>query len=123
MVPPIEYKETDDVRLLKEQLAEAQRFLGVLLDIADLANSVEDADKFLLASLERICLGMNRPLGLVWKLDQTTGELYCVGTADFLKGGATDFLATSRLYRFRPGVGLPGRVLNERTASWISTLI
>jgi PAS domain S-box-containing protein len=119
---PIEHNLTDESPILNRQLAEAQRFLQILLDVADLGNSTDDPIKFLEGALTLICSAMGKQLAIAWLVDREAHELQFCCVADPTKIQTAEFIETSRNMKFHPGVGLPGRALQEGKAVWVPNI-
>jgi PAS domain S-box-containing protein len=108
--------------MLGEQLGQARRFLQILLDVADLGNSIDDPVQFIEAALSSICTAMSRQLALAWLVDPEAHELQFCCVADPTKIQTAEFIEASRNMKFHPGVGLPGRALQEGKAVWVPNI-
>jgi PAS domain S-box-containing protein len=96
-----------------EQRLEIQQAVSrILADSPDL----KDAGSKI---LQVLCKRAKWTTGAIWNVEQTANELACV---EFWHGASAEaplFEADSRQRRFPPGIGLPGRVLNNGDAAWI----
>lgn len=69
--------------------------------------------------IQALCEMAGWDVGAIWNIDRRTDELFC---AEFWRSPAIsvpEFEATTRQIRFRPGIGLPGRVWSQGQAAWI----
>ena len=102
--------QTEDIRLLEE--------------VAVAANSADPIEDVLQYVLDQICAYMKWPVGHVLLLEESTGELVS-GRLWHMERPAIfeEFRKVSEAYRFRPGVGLPGRVLAGGKPAWITNVV
>ncbi|GEM_PF-2320416 len=69
--------------------------------------------------LEAICTEDGWDAGVLWLLDEPVNELHCVEIWHAADLHAREFRAVTAATRFRRGIGLPGRVLNDGAPVWI----
>ncbi|HEY1267922.1 MAG TPA: PAS domain S-box protein [Candidatus Binatia bacterium] len=69
--------------------------------------------------LEAICTEDGWDSGALWLLDEVVNELRCIEIWHTAGLHAPAFRAVTAGSRFRPAVGLPGRVLNDGAPIWI----
>jgi diguanylate cyclase (GGDEF)-like protein len=110
--------ETITERVTRE-LYDKQQGLVLLETVAKTANEATGIEDAMATSLEAIRVHASWRLGHLWLLDQA-GEMVStdVWAGDLERDAA--FRAVSQGLTFGPGVGLPGRVLVERTPVWMS---
>ena len=100
-------------RMRAEQRVEIQEAVSrILAESPDLA---EAGPKILRVLCERA----HWSAGAIWRVDRTADELACVEFWQLASAPAPLFEAESRKRKFPSGVGLPGRVLSAREATWI----
>jgi hypothetical protein len=84
------------------------------------ADSIEQASVLL---LEAICEADHWEVGALWSVDQAAGELRCMNTWHASRAGVTEFVKATRSIRFKPGVGLPGRVWQSGNPAWLVDVV
>lgn len=72
--------------------------------------------------LRAVCTELDWPVGQMWLLDRDNGELRFSDRCMNVSLAARDFEDISTSITFKPGVGLPGRVLASREPVWIPDL-
>ena len=80
------------------------------------AGTVEEATPKILQAL---CESLGWDLAALWRIDREMGELRCDQMWCNQAVEATQFEAATRASRFRPLVGLPGRVWASRAPAYI----
>ncbi len=123
--------------VIRDARGEAVRMVGVCLDETDrrldeirhetenaatraLSEATSVADAFQ-GVLSAVCKTLEWPVGQLWLVDGTTGQLQL---ADHCETDAMDstFAEASKSRTFTTGVGLPGRVLEDGQPHWIEDL-
>ena len=110
--------ETLRKRLDREQKArlDKEEELELLVAAAE-AKSVEDAMQ---TAIDRICASIGWPVGHLYSLDETTGELVSSSVWHLEKGELFEaFRQVSDRLHFGPGRGFVGRILASGKPSWI----
>jgi GAF domain-containing protein len=69
--------------------------------------------------LQALCEGLGWDVGIMWKADELANVLRFVASWRDPSVGSTELERLSAGSTFSPGVGLPGRILSGREASWI----
>ncbi|MFN2628902.1 MAG: putative bifunctional diguanylate cyclase/phosphodiesterase [Gaiellaceae bacterium] len=110
--------ETISERVTRE-LYDKQQGLVLLETVAKAANEATGVEDAIAISLETIRRHRSWRLGHLWLLGETGDMVSTDVWAGDLERHAV-FHAASRGLTFGPGEGLPGRVLAERTAVWMS---
>jgi PAS domain S-box-containing protein len=102
--------QTADIRLLEE--------------VAVAANSADPIERILQRVLDQICAYMAWPVGHVLLLEESTGDLLSARLWHMERPAVfEEFRKVSEAYRFRPGEGLPGRVLASGKPAWITNVV
>ena len=70
--------------------------------------------------LQAVCESADWQIGAVWAIDRNVDLLRCVDVWHRPTANVEEFEALTREMLFAPGVGLPGRVWQNRTPAWIS---
>jgi len=105
-------------RVTRELYDKQQRLVLVAI-VAKAANEASGIEDAIATCLEAVRAHMSWRLGHLWLLDEADEMVSTdVWAGDPVRDAA--FRAASRGLRFGPGIGLPGRVLAERTAVWMS---
>jgi len=107
-----------------EALQTQAEVVRLLEEIAVAANSADTIERTLQFALDRVCEYMSWPVGHVYLLEESTGEL--VSARLWHMERPTVFEALRRIsenHRFRPGIGLPGRVLESGKPAWIRNVV
>ncbi|MBL0936385.1 MAG: EAL domain-containing protein [Rhizobiaceae bacterium] len=104
-------------------LYERQRQLELLETIATKANTGRSVEETFTFALDAICRHTGWPFGNVYRLDDASGELrptpmWHAGDQERLSA----FIERTQRTIFRTGEGLPGRVLQKGTATWIDNV-
>jgi len=110
--------ETITERVTRELYDREQRIV-LLETVTKAANEATEVEGPITTSLQAISAHTSWRTGHLWLVDEA-GDM--VSTEVWAGDAERDvaFRTASRGVRFGPGVGLPGRVLVERTAVWIS---
>lgn len=109
------------VEQLRERLAESDHLLQLLMNVMDLAATIENPSSFINQCLELICKDSNSIVGIAWVLDRSTNRL--VYRADVQLGeGILEFVEVSRQQELPPGAGLPGKIFQTGRFHTISGL-
>src|SRR6185295_16887945 len=107
-------------KLALEALRNRTQTIKLLQEIAVEANASESIEGTLQFALDRICGYTSWPVGHVSVLDEATGELVSLKLWHLDRPELFgEFRRVSEEYRFRAGIGLPGRVLAEGRPAWI----
>jgi PAS domain S-box-containing protein len=80
------------------------------------AESLEEAAPTILSA---VCENLGWEVGALWRVDQEAGALRCIDLWHAPSVAVTEFERVSRETRFRPGIGLPGRVWSAGRPAWI----
>lgn len=99
-------------------------YIGLLKDIAVAANEAATPQNALETTLRSVCHVTGWPVGHVL-LCTAAGELESIGlwhvtSQEHLGDGFDEFRTASETRRFKPGDGLPGRVLASGCPAWIT---
>lgn len=116
-------EDVTERRLAEAALARQTAFVGLLRSTATEANAAPGADEALRSCLGRICRHMGWPLGHAYLTTAGTSgpELATAGLWHFDDVVRfRPFCDATRRTRLPAGVGLPGRVLAEGRARWLS---
>ena len=70
--------------------------------------------------LQAVCESADWQVGAVWTIDRNIDLLRCVDTWHLPNVNVEEFETLTREMLFAPGVGLPGRVWQNRSPAWIS---
>ena len=107
--------------LATRQLYDKQQGLILVETVAKAANEATGIETAIVIGLEAICAHSSWRLGHLWLYDVEADEM--VSTEAWAGDRERDagFRKASTGLRFGRGTGLPGRVLNERTALWLSS--
>jgi PAS domain S-box-containing protein len=73
--------------------------------------------------LQAICESLGWEHGAVWGIDHAKNELHCIEMWHTPRRKFVEFEKISRLIRFPPGVGLPGRVWATGQPAWIEDVV
>lgn len=73
--------------------------------------------------LQAVCESLGWEYGSLWTVDRGSNVLRCSQVWQALSAQAGEFESASRELAFAPGVGLPGRVWNDRQAVWIADVV
>src|SRR5258708_3849611 len=73
--------------------------------------------------LKAIGEGFGWDLGAVWLVDKHTTQLHCVDCWHAPSVNVPKFEALTRQTRFKPGIGLPGRVLLNGKTVWLADVV
>jgi PAS domain S-box-containing protein len=107
-----------------EALTDQAEVVRLLEEIAVAANSGDTIERTMQFALDRVCRYMSWPVGHVYLLEESTGELLSAGLWHMEQPAVfEEFRRVSENYRFQPGVGLPGRVLAEQKPAWIRNVV
>jgi ammonium transporter len=109
---------------LRKEAEEALRgqteAVKLLEEVAVAANSAETVERAVQFALDRVCAFTSWPVGHAYILDALSGELVSSRLWRLERPGAfEEFRRVSESHRFKPGIGLPGRVLESGRPSWI----
>jgi len=101
-------------------LYESQRWLELLQRITDGANKARDVRSSLEMTVQEVCVHMGWDFGNAFLTCEETGQAvgcdcWFAAHPDMLFA----FVEASRIARFSPGSGLPGRVLRDAQPHWI----
>jgi len=70
--------------------------------------------------IEAVCGALGWKCGSIWEVNRARNALRCVGTWAVDDPGLAEFLAATRASSFPSGIGLPGRVWENREPVWIA---
>jgi PAS domain S-box-containing protein len=102
--------QTADIRLLEE--------------VAVAANSADSIERILQHVLDQVCAYMAWPVGHVLLFEESSGELVSGRLWRMERPSVfEEFRKISEGCRFRPGEGLPGRVLAGGKPAWITNVV
>ena len=105
-------------------LLDQTEVIGLLEGVAVAANSANPIDQVLQDALDRVCAYMKWPVGHVYLLEEATDELVSARLWHMERPAAfEEFRRISEEYRFRSGIGLPGRVLADGKPAWITNVV
>jgi signal transduction histidine kinase len=110
-------QDVSGLGILREEKARVQ----LLQDVAVAANQASGIDEAIRNCLDRVCAFTGWPIGHAYRLaDDGTGELEPMGCWHLDDPDRYEtFRRISDQTRFKPGVGLPGRVFATGAPSWI----
>jgi GAF domain-containing protein len=105
-------------------LLDQSELIRLLEEVAVAANSANTIEHVLQYTLDRVCSYMDWPVGHVLLHEEATGELVS-GRLWHMDRPAVfeEFRRVTEGYRFRSGVGLPGRVLAGGKPAWITNVV
>jgi PAS domain S-box-containing protein len=69
--------------------------------------------------IEAICNALGWQCGAIWEVDRTQKRMHCAGTWHAPGLPFAEFTGATARTTFEPGVGLPGRVWQNRAPAWI----
>jgi PAS domain S-box-containing protein len=105
-------------------LLDQSELIRLLEEVAVAANSANSIEHVLQYTLDRVCSYMEWPLGHVLLLEEATGELVSARLWHMDRPAVfEEFRRVTEGYRFRTGVGLPGRVLALGKPAWITNVV
>jgi len=97
----------------------AERQLAVQYTVARVLAETTAFDEAAPKILEAICECLDWPVGAVWTVDEPAEVLRCLELWHAPSVNVPEFEALSRSRTFSPGIGLPGRVWENRAPAWI----
>jgi PAS domain S-box-containing protein len=107
-----------------EALQTQAEVVRLLEEVAVAANSAEPIEQTMQFALDRVCRYMSWPVGHVLLLEESTGELVSAKLWHMERPAMfEEFKRVSENYRFRAGIGLPGRVLAGGKPAWIRNVV
>jgi PAS domain S-box-containing protein len=107
-----------------EALQAQSEVIRLLEEIAVAANSGDTIERTMQFALDRVCKYMSWPVGHVYVLEESTGELVSARLWHMERPTVfEEFRRVSESYRFRAGIGLPGRVLADLKPAWIRNVV
>ena len=107
-----------------EALQTQAEVVRLLEEIAVAANSADTIERTLQFALDRICGYMSWPVGHLYLLEESTGELVSARLWHMERPAVfEEFRRVSENHRFRSGIGLPGRVLESGKPAWIRNVV
>jgi PAS domain S-box-containing protein len=107
-----------------EALKTQAEVVRLLEEIAVAANSAAAIEQTLQFALDRVCGYMSWPVGHVLVLEESTAELVSARLWHMERPAVfEEFKRVSESYRFRSGIGLPGRVLEGGKPAWIRNVV
>lgn len=116
-------KESEKMKKAYELLQQETNYTKLLKDITILSNSSDPVEDALKQSMQKICKFKDWPVAHVYikHADEEmlkSSKLWVLDDWDQFEKFKKETEATD----FRPGVGLPGRVLNNAKVSWIKDI-
>jgi PAS domain S-box-containing protein len=120
-----EAQEREGLRQEVARLRQVEAENRLLLRLAQAISSAPDFDTGLAIALEELCRHASFVVGEVWRPDSAQAALEISPVfynGDTNKARFQTFLASSGEQRFKPGIGLPGRVWQSQEAMWIGDL-
>jgi|CXWL01.1.fsa_nt_gi PAS domain S-box-containing protein len=96
-----------------EKLHATEQAIGRILLVAQ---TLEEASR---QFLESACTILGWSVGVLWKVDSSGSMLRCVDLWSSRPEDVSQFVTISKQLTFVPGVGLPGRVWNNRSSTWV----
>ncbi len=107
-----------------EALQAQAEVVRLLEEIAVAANSAATIENTLQFALDRVCRYMSWPVGHVLLLEESTAELVSARLWHMERPAIfEEFKRVSETYRFKSGIGLPGRVLEGGKPTWIRNVV
>ncbi len=103
--------------------ARAERRLAAQYAVSCVLAESATLDEAAPGILQAIGEGLEWELGVLWYVDQELNVLRCSQTWHAPTVPIGQFEAVSRQMSFRPGVGLPGRVLDSGEPAWIADVL
>ena len=98
---------------------ESEEQLSLLQSISRELAGASDLSSALQIVLRRVCEKTDWAVGVAWVPSTDGSELICDSSWVNQNGQAGHFQAGSANTRFKPGVGLPGRVWQSKTPAWV----
>lgn len=117
-------RDISDRKLAEELLARRAREAELLSRITRLASETESFDEALHACLQTICDMTGWPLGHAFAAAEAEGEGLAPTMVWHPKGPDhfQKFREASNRIRFRPGIGLPGRIFESGQPAWVAQI-
>jgi PAS domain S-box-containing protein len=107
-----------------ETLREQAEVVRLLEEVAVAANSSDTIEQTMQFALDRVCTYMSWPVGHVLVLEESAMELVSARLWHMERPAVfEEFRKVSESYRFRSGIGLPGRVLADQKPAWIRNVV
>jgi PAS domain S-box-containing protein len=107
----------------EEEIKKQNRLVKLLQDIAIASNEADTVEKAMEFAVNRICAYTGWPVGHVFLFDETKDELISTDTWCYdIKEKYADFIKATDLITFKEGIGLPGRVMQEKKPLWIKDI-
>jgi len=103
---------------LEFQLRESR----LMLELSDLAGRDKSFDEALVATLDAICELAEWPVGHAFLVSEDGRSLKSALWSSKARSKATALVKATREIDFKPGLGLPGRVLESGKPLWISSV-
>jgi PAS domain S-box-containing protein len=105
-------REISERKQNEKRLSMQYTLTRILAEFATLSDAVP-------LILQVICEGIGWDLGVLWIYDRTDGQLHCLELWHMPLVTVPEFEAITRSFAFKPGFGLPGRVLLSGIPLWI----
>jgi signal transduction histidine kinase/CheY-like chemotaxis protein/HPt (histidine-containing phosphotransfer) domain-containing protein len=107
-------------RLAETQLEQKSRVLTLLSDVAVSANEAVDTRRAMQSVIDRVCAFLDWPIGHAYLVNETDGILDPSPVWHLERPETFEpFRQITGMTRFEPGVGTPGRALQDRTPVWV----
>lgn len=113
-------RDISERRRAEAQIEFQLRESRLMLELADLAGREESFDSALVATLDAVCELAGWPVGHAFLVDEDGAALRSVAWSSGAEKAAPALIESTEAIEFKPGVGLPGRVLETGEALWIS---
>lgn len=104
-----------------EMETQAKRTNEELRLLQTISIAVSEADNFhsaLKVAISKICEATGCSFGEAW-LPSADGQILEFDASYYSDGCPSEFIESSKTFKFQPGVGLPGRVWSSKKAEWI----
>lgn len=113
------FTDVTDLKQAEEALREKTEFLALNQVITAAANEAASVEGAIRIALDQVCAQTGWPVGHAYMLDGE--ELVTAGVWHLADSERFEtFRRISETTRFRPGVGLPGRVLRSGKPAWVT---
>lgn len=113
-------RDISERRRAEAQLEFQLRESRLMLELADLAGRNESFDTALVATLDAVCELAGWPVGHAFLVEEDGAALRSCAWSSGAHEAAPALVEGTRQIEFRPGVGLPGRVVQSGEPLWIS---
>jgi hypothetical protein len=118
-----EQEESEKIKAASELLRQETSFSQLLREISILSNSSDPVEDALKQSMQKICEFTGCPVGHIYIMNSEedmlrSSKIWVLEDWEQFR----EFKTLTEATDFRPGIGLPGRVLASNKVSWIKDL-